>query len=151
VRRSEKEIKERKDIEAIIAKAEVCRLGLSADHQPYVVPLNFGYEKNTLYFHGALEGTKIDMLRQNPRVCFEMDVNTEVVKESLPCFWGMRYESVIGFGKAEILADFEEKQKGLGIIMAHYSDETFSFDADFVHSVAVIRVDIESMTGKKSG
>jgi nitroimidazol reductase NimA-like FMN-containing flavoprotein (pyridoxamine 5'-phosphate oxidase superfamily) len=151
VRRSEKEIHEKSGIEAVIEKATVCRLGLSVDHQPYVVPLNFGYEKNTLYFHGAVDGRKIDMIRKNPRICFEMDVNSEIVKESLPCFWGMRYESVIGFGKAEILADFDEKQRGLGIIMAHYAEEAFTFDPDFVHAVAVIRVDIESMTGKKSG
>jgi nitroimidazol reductase NimA-like FMN-containing flavoprotein (pyridoxamine 5'-phosphate oxidase superfamily) len=149
--RSEKEIKEIAAIESIIGDASVCRLGLSKDAQPYVVPLNFGYEKNTFYFHGAGEGKKIDIIRSNPNVCFELDIRAKVVEAPDPCFWGMNYQSVIGFGIAVILEDIEEKRKGFNIIMAHYSDQSFAFDDKFLNATAVIKVEIESMTGKQSG
>jgi nitroimidazol reductase NimA-like FMN-containing flavoprotein (pyridoxamine 5'-phosphate oxidase superfamily) len=67
------------------------------------------------------------------------------------CDWGMRYQSVIGFGQAVILDDMEEKRRGLEIIMRQYSDRSFLFLEDSVARITVIKVAIESMTGKQSG
>jgi len=119
--------------------------------QPYVVPLCFGYEDGTLYFHAALEGRKMDMLRKNDRVCFEFDVDAEIVKGKEACNWGMRYKRVIGFGKAVFLDNIKEKRRALGIIMRQYSEGTFRFPDDSVRRTAVIRVAIESITSKQSG
>ena len=150
MRRSEKEIKDKAAIEAVIREASVCRLGLCMDGLPYVVPLNFGYSENTFYFHGSLKGKKIDMVRENQNVCVELDIPLKVVEADDACFWGMHYKSVIGFGKAGILEDMEEKRTGLNIIMAHYSDESFTFDDQFLNATAVIKVEIDRMTGKQS-
>lgn len=151
MRRSEKEITDESALKAVIQQSLVCRLGLSDGYQPYVVPLNFGYEDGFLYFHAALEGRKIEMIRRNNCVCFEFDINAEIVESQEVCDWGMRYRSVIGFGKADILDDLEEKGRALEIIMRQYSDRSFIFPEESVARTAVIKVAIESMAGKQSG
>jgi nitroimidazol reductase NimA-like FMN-containing flavoprotein (pyridoxamine 5'-phosphate oxidase superfamily) len=62
----------------------------------------------------------------------------------------MQYQSVIGFGKAVLLENVNEKRKALNIIMRQYSDRTFRFDDAALKKAAVIKVEIESMTGKQS-
>ena len=150
MRRSEKEITDESAIEAIINASLVCRLALSDQDQPYIVPLSFGYQDRTLYFHSALEGKKIDILRKNNRICFEFDVNTEIIEAEKACKWGMKYQSVIGFGKAVLVENIQEKQKALNIIMNHYSDRNFQFPDKAIEKIAVIKIKIESMTGKHS-
>ena len=151
MRRSEKRIEDEPAIKAVIQQSLVCRLGLSDGYQPYVVPLSFGHEDGFLYFHAALEGRKIEMIRRNDHVCFEFDINAEIVECQEVCDWGMRYQSVIGFGKAVILDDIEEKRRALEIIMRQYSDRSFLFPEKSVARTAVIKVAIESMAGKQSG
>jgi uncharacterized protein len=150
MRRKEKEVKDRSEIEAIIHKSPVCRVAMCEDNKPYVVPLNFGYEDGILYFHGAKEGKKIDMIRKNPHICFEMDTDVAIVEADDACFWGVRYQSVIGFGEAAVVPDHKEKESALGIIMKHYSQRDFQFDENMVKATAVIKVVIDSMTGKQS-
>ena len=151
MRRKEKEIALESDQEAVIRQATICRLGLSDEGQPYIVPLCFGYSDRTLYFHGAQEGRKLDIIRNNPRVCVQFDVNTEIVQAQEGCRWGMRYRSVIGFGRALLVDRFDEKRIALDIIMCHYSERQFDFSEQDIMRTAVIKVEIESMTGKQSG
>lgn len=151
MRRSEKEIKDKSAIRAVIQQSMVCRLGLSDGYRPYVVPLSFGYEDGYLYFHAAHVGRKIEIIKRNNSVCFEFDANAEIVENEEACDWGMRYKSVIGFGKAVFIVDVEEKRKALDIIMRHYSERSFSFPDKSIASTTVIRIEIESMTGKQSG
>ena len=150
MRRSEKEITDKSAIEAIINASLVCRLALSDGDQPYIVPLSFGYQNKTLYFHSALEGKKIDILRKNNRICFEFDVNTDIIEADKACKWGMKYQSVIGFGKAVLVENIEEKQKALNIIFSHYSDRNSQFPDKAIKKIAIIKIEIESMTGKHS-
>jgi len=150
MRRKEKEITEASAIEAIIKKSLVCRIALSEGNFPYIVPLSFGYRDKVLYFHGPLKGKKIDIIKKNQNICFEFDINTEIVKAEDACHWSMKYQSVIGFGKAVLLEDLDEKRKALDIIMSQYSDRTFQFDDAILKKLGVIKVEIESMTGKQS-
>ena len=152
MRRKDKEIQSREEILGIIERALVCRLGLCCDGVPYVVPLSFGYRDDCLYFHCAKEGKKMDMIRANPGVCFEIDIDAEVIQAEQPCDWGMGYASVIGLGTASVLEDPEEKKCGLDVIMEHYSSRPAgSYPESFLKHTAVIKVRIEEMTGKKSG
>jgi nitroimidazol reductase NimA-like FMN-containing flavoprotein (pyridoxamine 5'-phosphate oxidase superfamily) len=152
MRRKDKEIKDPEEIVAILRQAPVCRLGLCCEDVPYVVPLNFGYRDGSLYLHSARQGKKIDMIHANPRVCFEIDVDAEVIRADQPCDWGMKFASVIGFGTASILEDTEEKKRGLDAIMEHYlSKPTQSYPDSILEHTAVIRVQVEEMTGKRSG
>lgn len=152
MRRNDKEIRDEDTIKSIIKRATVCRLGLSENNVPYIVPLNFGYKDNFLYFHSAREGKKIDMIRSNNDVCFEIDSDNEIVEGEKACGWSMKYYSIIGFGKAFLVEDFEEKRKALDVIMGHYSGESsFEYPEEAVNNTSIIKVKIERMTGKKSG
>jgi uncharacterized protein len=151
MRRNEKEIKDPAALRAVIQQSTVCRVGLSDGNRPYIVPLCFGYEEGFLYFHAAHEGQKIEIIKKNSCVCFEFEANAAVVEEQQACDWGMRYQSVIGFGTAVFLEDVEEKRRALEIIMRQYSKRSFSFPEQALAGTTVIRVAIESMTGKQAG
>lgn len=151
MRRKEKAIHNLAAIEAIIAKSLVCRLALSEDDSPYVVPLCFGYQNNTLYFHTSPEGTKLEILKKNSNVCFEFDIDQQVVRDEKACNWSMRYRSVIGFGKASFVDSREEKRQGLDLIMAHYGGRSSDYPEGAIDNIVVIKVEIERMTGKQSG
>ncbi len=151
MKRKEKEIIDIDGIEKVITSANMCRIGLTDGDEPYVVPLCFGYERGALYFHGALEGRKTEFIKKNNRVCFEMDTDVEIVASEKPCKWGVKYRSVIGTGRASILQNAEEKTRTLRLIMKKYSDNEFSFSKSEMDSVMVVKVAIESITGKQSG
>ena len=136
-------------IEAIISEASVCRLGLIDGDVPYIVPLNFGYRDNTLFFHTSPKSRKLDLIRKNPRVGFEMDILEDFLPAAKPCDWSVRYQSVIGFGKASIVEEPEAKRAALTAIMDQYTQGPYEFPEKILTITAVIRVDIESMTGKR--
>ena len=150
MRRGEKEIKDQAEIDSIIHRSRVCRLGLSDEGQPYVVPLCFGYDGKTLYFHCAREGRKLDILRRNNKVCIEFDIVQGMIEADEGCNWGIKYQSVIGFGTAHLVEDVAEKQNALTLLMAQYSERSFSFPPEMVNRTAVVKIEIESLTGKQS-
>lgn len=151
MRRSEKEITQLKEIEEIMQNAQVCRLAVSYQDMPYIIPMNFGYLDQVLYFHSAGEGLKLSILRANPQACFEVDVDTQVVPGMVGCNWAMRYQSVIGFGEVEFIEDIEGKREGLEIIMKHYTNEESVFVDSAIAKVTLFKLKINTMTGKKSG
>ena len=151
MRRRDREITEKSVLETIIMNSVVCRLALMDGNRPYMVPLNFGYKDNTLYFHSAPVGKKIEIIKLNPNVCFEFDIHTTPVEAEEACAWSMNYQSVIGFGKAYIIEDDLEKRSALSIIMQHYSGKDFHVPETELLRVAAFKVEIESMTGKQSG
>jgi len=150
MRRADKEITSKATIEGIISRSLVCRLALADENQPYIVPLCFGYKDNSLYFHSAVQGKKIDIIKKNNRVCFEFDIDSEVIKADKACEWGLQYKSVVGFGQASFLEDSESKRRALDIIMKQYSGESSAYpEAKLKHTV-IIKVDIQHMTGKQA-
>ncbi len=152
MRRSDKEIKDSQTIQKVIEEAQICRIGLVDGNEPYVVPMNFGYKENTLYLHSATEGRKIDILKENNRICFQMDIKIEILASDNPCNWGMKYLSVIGHGKAQLIENATEKIDALNIIMGKYSPKRFfEYSEESISKVSVIKVEIKEITGKKSG
>ncbi len=125
-------------------------MGLSDGDSPYVVPVCFGFKDDTLYFHSAQEGKKIEILRKNNKVCFEMDIDTKLIEGEKGCDWGIQYTSIIGFGRASFIEDIEEKKKALQVLLEHYSDKSYEFPEPSLGQVAVIKIQVESMTGKKT-
>ena len=150
MRKKEKEITDIKEIEQIIAGAEVCRIGFVDGDEPYIVPVSFGYESNAIYFHSAPEGRKVNLIKESGKVCFELDTDTEIVQSDNACDWTTKYRSVMGTGRASLLADNEEKIRGLNVIMKHYSSTAFQFPPAKLDTMLVVRIDIESISGKKT-
>jgi nitroimidazol reductase NimA-like FMN-containing flavoprotein (pyridoxamine 5'-phosphate oxidase superfamily) len=70
MRRSDKEIKDRKKLERILKETNFVTLALAKDNIPYVVSLSHSYDEETgcLYFHCSSEGKKLDFMRGNPVV-----------------------------------------------------------------------------------
>ena len=154
MRRKEKAIRDQSLIESILHKALVCRIAMCQDDVPYVVPMSFGYQDNCLYFHSASEGKKVDVLRNNDRICFEVDVDQQHVDSQIPSECTMRYSSVIGFGRAVFVTDPAEKRQALDVLMQHYADspsEPYEYSDRSLTKVTIIKVEIESMSGKQSG
>ena len=149
MRRREKQVTDNRQVEQMLEQAKVCRLAMVDRGMPYVVPLNFGYREGALYFHSAPEGRKIDVLRANPTVCFEVDELVKLNKAAGACDWGVSFKSVIGTGTARILEIPAEKKNGLDIIMAHYSGRSFDYPDEMLAKTAVIQVTIHEMTGKQ--
>jgi len=151
---SKKLIQDPQQIEAILANAKFIRLALSDPETSslYLVPLSFGYKDNAIYLHSSREGKKIEILRKNPRVCFEADIETEVMAAEDPCKYNVRYRSVIGHGQAKFLEDYNEKVRGLTVLSEHYGKQgPFKFEEWKVNRLCVIKIEIERMTGKENG
>ncbi len=149
MRRRDREITDRKIIDGMIARCRVCRIGLCDQGQPYVLPLNFGYDGKYLYFHSANEGRKMKIIQHNNRVGFEFDMLHTIVTAENPCEWGARYESVVGEGIAEIIESQQEKARALECILSHYGGSFNEFKASSLSSVSIIRVTIVSISGKE--
>jgi nitroimidazol reductase NimA-like FMN-containing flavoprotein (pyridoxamine 5'-phosphate oxidase superfamily) len=148
MRRKDKEITDTDAIASVIRKSTVCRLAMSDDGQPYVLPMSFGYKDGAVYFHCAPEGRKIDIIRKNPRVCIEFDVDCRLKTGDSACQWGFYFQSAIAFGVAAFIEDAAEKRAALDIIMRHYSSEAFTYPDSAIDKIVVIRVSVAELTGK---
>ena len=151
MRRSDKEITDKKIIDEIINKTDVCRLGLCRENIPYIVPVSFGYNGNKIFIHTAIEGTKLDFISENNNVCFEFEHEVKLVEnQSSACNWSFSYYSIIGFGKIYEITNSDEKIDALNQIMLHYSGRKWEFGSKSVDSVRVWQILIEKITGKQS-
>ena len=150
MRRSDKEVTDRNEIESIISETGLCHLAMADGDQPYVVPLSFGYEDKVLYFHCAHEGRKLEIMAVNPKVCFSLVAAWRNSESPKGCNWGTRYRSVVGTGTASIVTDQAEKERGLKALLRQYSGEDYSFSQEETDSITVIKEDIQQMSGKVS-
>ena len=148
----ERQVTDPQQIKEILDTAQVVHLGLCVNNEPYVVPMNYGYTmeegKLTLYLHSAVRGKKLDMIRTNPKVFFEMDCDRKPFEGNLPCQYGLSYSSLMGRGTASIVEDVEEKKKAMSILMKTQTDKDFSFEDRLVSIVTVIRIDAAEYTAK---
>lgn len=158
MRREDKSITDRSSINSILKNELVLRLGLCYGDIPYIVPLNFVFDETinddgVIYLHSALDGLKLDILRENKEVCFEVEQGLELVSASTPCNWGMKYKSVIGHGKAFFEEQKQEKIMVLNLFMDKYSGENSLYEYNDValESICIIKIEITSINGKKSG
>ena len=152
MRRTDKEITDQDLIDEILKKSEICRVAFSNDEFPYIVPFNYGYRDNALYFHSAGSGKKIDLIRKNNKVCFEITQSSRIVKGKKACNWTTKYRSVIGFGSIEIITETSRKVRGLDIIMEHYGQKnTGRYDTHHLERLVILKLTIEQLSAKQSG
>jgi uncharacterized protein len=154
MRRVDREVSDRAGLVPILEGADACRLAFAAGGEPYIVTLSFGYEWEgelpVLYFHCAREGRKLEAMRANPRVCFELDTGHELVTGPAPCSWGMKYASIVGYGTLSEVTDEAERKTGLDLIMRHYgwSGETSYPDAALAPA-AILSLRASELCGKR--
>jgi len=151
MRRNDKEIADRRQIDEIIRGSLVCRVAMAKDNAPYVVPMSFGYDGAAIYLHTAPDGKKIEYFEANPQVCFEFERNVELRRDpQIACKWTFSFESVIGYGSISELVEPAQKERALNEIMRQYSGKTWPFESASVAKVRVWKIIISSMTGKQS-
>lgn len=148
----ELQITDEGQIRTILDTAKVLHLGLCVDNEPYVVPMNYGYTmedgKLVLYLHSAVRGKKLDMMRANPKVFFELDCDRVPFEGKKPCQYGLAYSSVMGRGTATIVDDVEEKKQAMTFLMKTQTQKDFEFSDEWVSIVTVIRIDVAEFTAK---
>jgi nitroimidazol reductase NimA-like FMN-containing flavoprotein (pyridoxamine 5'-phosphate oxidase superfamily) len=138
MRNFKKEITDRAEMEEVLARADVLYLALHDEPAPYVIPLNFAYADGALWFHCAREGTKLDLIRRDPRV-----------PGPAACDFTTTGRSVVGRGTARISADPAERRRGLDALACRYGMERPDYRPDSFERTCVVRVDVEELRGKR--
>ena len=156
MRRKDREVTDLNQIFDIVSRCSVAHVGMTDHGKPYVVALNFGYERKgdslILYFHSAYEGRKMEILKENPSVYVQMNCVDEFISGSHenPCAFCWRYDSVMGAGMVEFLETPEEKAHALNCMIQHLgkTEDCFQFPAEKLKRTCVYRVCIDAPTGK---
>ena len=152
MRRKDKEITDKQMMEKILDEAQVIRIAMVDNGEPYLVAMNFAYTDGVLYMHSAREGRKIDILKKNSKVAFQADTGVELLIENEACGCSTRYMSVFGTGKVFLIENKAGKTDALDAIMKkHTGRDGFAYPEKVFDRTLAIKVEIESMTGKKSG
>ena len=151
MRRKDREITDRAEIDAILASSNVMHLALADGDVPFVVPVFFTYDGASVCFHSASAGTKIEILKRNPKVCFEVSVDHGVIESELACDFEARHRTVIGFGRAGFIEDEAEKVQILDRIVGRFTNKHFVYPKTNLRYTSVVRIEIESIKGKKHG
>jgi uncharacterized protein len=152
MRRKERAMKTSRERELLLERVPVGRLAVTTAEGPYIVPVNYLFFEGSIYFHSALAGRKMEALRADPRVCFMVDeVGPQVIWEQ-GCGFSQVYKSVICFGKAEFVEGQIEKERILTKMVQKYVPPSYAFppmEDQNIKKTAVVRIAIESMTGKE--
>jgi len=156
MRRKDREVTDLTEILDIIDRCPVCHLGMSVDNVPYIVPMNFGYSyadgEITFYFHGALEGKKVDFLTQNRNVFFCLDLAHELIVGATDGAYSYKYESVMGSGVAEFIERDDDKIHALKNMMSRFKKHEIELSAadEILKRVLVFKVTSKDFTGKRN-
>ena len=153
MRRNDREVKDKALIEQFIAKEQIIRIAFYDNGDLYIVPLNYGFiyenDKYVFYFHGAKAGRKFELSKSSPMVGFEIDGEYELLQADVACKNSAKFQSVIGTGRLSIIEDYEEKIKGLNVLMNHISGKSeWDYSKDMVNAVAVFRLEVDKLSCK---
>jgi len=149
MRRKDREITDRAEIDAILRSANLMRIALVDGDMPFLVPVFYAFDGSALYFHSAQAGTKIDLMKRNNNICFEIGVDHGFIESDEACDFEARHRTVIGMGKAVFVDDETEKIQALDRIVAHFTQKKFQYPKANLERTAVIRIEIASIKGKK--
>ncbi len=159
MRRKDREITDKTELEALLRQGRVCHLAMcersgqgssGEEDRLYVLPVNYGYADGALYIHGAPTGRKADILRGNPRVAFSIVLSEALKPGGNGCDWTTHYVSLCGEGRAEIIEKGEDKALALAKFMEHYAPGPHELPAAAIAATMVVRIAIESLSGKRN-
>lgn len=151
MRRMDRAVTDHQEIVDIMSRCEVLHLAINTDGAPYLLPVNFGMESDgmTLYIHGAVSGTKYDLIARDNRVGFEMDCHHGLVLDEEDHSCTIDYESVMGWGFMEELTEEEEKRHALRLLMKQYHAEDFPLDMGPLPRTRILRLKVQERTAKR--
>lgn len=154
MRRKDREITDEAKIDEVISDCQYIHLGFNDEGKVYIVPMNFGFEKQDgkryFYFHGAKEGRKIDLIKTSSYAAFEMENGYELVPGVEACNYSARFKSVIGEGNITFIEDIAEKREAILKIMHKYSGKsTWAIPDLMLKAVCVYRMEVTSISCKE--
>ena len=153
MRRKEREVTDYNKMIEILKLCDCCRIGLVDDKGAYIVPMNFGYENGTFYLHSGPEGKKTELIRNDNRISLSLHGNTKLVFQhpEVACSYSMSAESIICEGKVKFITDYDEKIRCLNIIMRHYTNREFKYNAPAVNNICIWEIKPEQIFCKSFG
>ncbi len=152
MRRKDKEVKTFDTILDIITKSNIIRIAINDGEYPYIIPFNYGYYENSFFIHSAKKGKKIDLLKINNKVGFEIDFLNQIITHEISCEWTTKYQSIIGSGTIEIQDSLDDIISGLDIIMKHHGKEGENrYNEANLKNIVILKLSPISMTAKQSG
>lgn len=153
MRKHNREVTDINQIEQILTEAKVCRLALLDNDYPYIVPMCFGFnldgDKLALYFHSAPSGKKLELIKKNNNVGFEIDCLKEIIKGDIACSFSASYQSITGIGTIDIINGIE-KITGLNCIMKKYDSSTgeHKYSEQSLNNVTILKLTAEEFCCK---
>lgn len=147
MRKENRQLPEEEAMEVLL-KCEYGILSTMGDDYPYAVPMSYVVANNKIYIHGTCEsGQKTKNIHNNPKVCFTVVGNTEV----LPSQFATKYESVVVLGTAS-LCEGTDKEMALEKFLDKYSSEYKEAGMKYIKAaidkVSVYEISIDMITGK---
>jgi len=139
------------DSKELLENAPVGRLGTCLGNEPYVTPLNFVYDNEKIYFHSAKVGRKLENMKSNPKVCFEVDQLIDIKQGEVGCDFGCYYQSVIISGEARIVESESQKVRILEKLVSKYALKNIKpvFENSKLERIDVVEIQVENMSGKQ--
>lgn len=137
-------------IQHVLRTAYIMRIAVHDEAAPYIVPLNFGYADEKIYFHASKTGKKMGLFAVNPMVGFQIDTDVAIIPSSVLCKNSVRFQSIIGTGIVSIVEDADEKRKGLMSLSRQIGNTSEEMEQGAVDAAAVLRLDMVTCTYKQS-
>lgn len=153
MRRKDREVTDQRTIRTILDRCKTCRVAMGDGEELYLVPLSYGYTLEdgtlTLWFHSAREGRKLDLLRRDPRVCFEISREGEPLFSENPCNSNYRFSSLIGWGEVTFVDDPAEACRGLALLYTHQTGRQAEFTPRQAEKICIYKIVSTTYTAKQ--
>ncbi len=151
MRRKDKQITDKSLLTEILNTAYICRVAFHDMPYPYIVPMNYAYYDDKLYFHCASTGKKLVLIRKNNRVGFEIEMPYEIIKAPVSCDWTTRYQSIVGTGEMHFIRDLAQKKQVMDRIMQQHGSPENRYKERLLEVVEILELQIHDLSGKQSG
>lgn len=155
MRRMDRAITDDTEIAELLRQADICRIATSVDDQPFISANTFWYDGARIFFHTATEGRTLSNVRQNPRVCLEVDWRGRWLPAKTALAFSVEYTGVVVFGQARLLEDAAEKERALqGLLDKYFADLEPGLDyrpitQEELDQTAVFSIEIEAWSAKR--
>jgi nitroimidazol reductase NimA-like FMN-containing flavoprotein (pyridoxamine 5'-phosphate oxidase superfamily) len=137
------------ECERMVAASPVGVLVMCSNSEPYAVPMNHAYLGGKLYFHCAPSGRKLDMVRENPKVCYVVNHyfgEPGSLADTGKCHGN--WESVIAQGRARVIEDPDELREAF-LIFGSYFNPDFALEESALQTTSAIVVEVDAMTARR--
>ena len=142
-----------REMEQVLASVRIMTVACCLGSEPYIFTVDFAWDRQAreLWFHCATEGRKMKILQANPRVCITVVEDRGYIDGECD----HAYRSLILEGKASVVTDLSEKRRALELLARKHERQPediltrFADNDEAVHKVGIVRVSVDSVTGKQ--